>query len=59
MDFSHFLVINVLIAMFALVEAFEKEKKESIEKDRKAEEELIQNDKNLTEQQKKVKIKKL
>ena len=53
------LVINVLIAMFALVEAFVKQKKMQMEKDRKLEEELVKKDKELTAKEKKAKIKKL
>ena len=59
METPHFLAINVLIAMFALAEAFEKQKKTSLEKGRKEEEVIIQNDKTLTKKEKQARIKKL
>ena len=59
METAHFLAMNVLVAMFALAEAFEKQKKMIKEKERKEEEEIIQKDKTLTKKEKKAKIKKL
>ena len=59
MTIEHVLVINILVAMFALVEAFEKQKKTQMEKERKLEEEMVKKDKELTAKEKKAKIKKL
>ena len=50
------LTFNVLIAMFALVDAFQKQKKKLKDANIKIEIDLIKNNPNLTEKQKKEKL---